>query len=104
MEGPVFLPERDQRTFDFAYVPQANGGVGRITVTLSGEQPFTQDLTPEQRKAGATFDRFGLMSSKGAKYLTVYLDDLTYTAQPTTGERVRHKQEIVTVPYPASGR
>ncbi len=105
VEGPVFLPERDQRTFDFVYDPRANGGVGRITVTLSGEPPFTADLTPEQRKAGATFDRFGLMSSKGAKYLTVYLDDLTYTAQPSKdGERVRYKQEVITVPYPSTGR
>jgi hypothetical protein len=102
--GPVFLPTREPRKFDFVYDPQANDGVGRITVTLDGHEPFTLDLTPRLRQAGATFDRFGLMSGKSAKYVTLYLDDLTYTARRSDRDRpVRHKQEIIRVPYPRSG-
>lgn len=104
--GHVFLPTRAPRTFDFDYDPAANGGVGRVTVTLDGEPPFTLDLTPEQRKAGATFDRFGLMSfRRGGKYSTLYFDDLTYTARrPDDHRPARHEQKVVRVPYPAGGR
>ena len=80
--------------------------MGRITVTLDGQPPFTLDLTPEQRKAGAKFDRFGLMSfRRGGKYGTLYFDDLTYTTrQALNGPAVRHVQKITTVPYPPGGR
>jgi len=104
--GTVFLPTRAHRIFDFAYDPQANNGVGRITVTLDGEPPFTLDLEPAQRKAGATFDRFGLMSfRRGGKFSTLYFDDLTYTTSRPAGEpSPRHEQKITTVPYPRGGR
>ncbi len=101
-EGHVFLPTRTHRTFDFDYDPQANKGVGGVTVTLDGEPPFTLDLRPEQRKAGATFDRFGLMSfRRGGKFSILYFDDLTYTTRRAAGEpSPRHEQKITTVPYP----
>lgn len=103
--GAVFLPTRAPRTFEFAYDPGANNGVGRITVTLDGEPPIILDLTPEQRKAGAAFDRFGLMSfRRGGKYSTLYFDDLTYTTRRADAPAVRHEQEIITVPYPPNGR
>ena len=102
MDGTVFLPTREHRTFDFVYDPQANKGVGRITVTLDGQPPILLDLTPEQRKAGATFDRFGLTSfRRGGKFTTIYFDDLTYTTRrPADAPPVRHEQKITTVPYP----
>lgn len=101
-DGTLFLPTRTQRTFAFDYDPRANKGVGRVTVTLDGETPFTLDLTPEQRKAGATFDRFGLTSfRRGGKFTTIYFDDLTYTTRrPADAPPVRHEQKITTVPYP----
>ncbi|MEP6662709.1 MAG: hypothetical protein ABJC04_03495, partial [Verrucomicrobiota bacterium] len=104
--GPVFLPTRTSRMFDFNYDPQANNGVGRVTVTLEGEPPFTLDLTPEQRKAGAIFDRFGLMSfRRGGKFSTLYFDDLIYTtSRPANEPSPRHEQKITTVPYPPGGR
>lgn len=104
--GVVFLPTRTARTFEFAYDPAANNGVGRITVQLDKEAPFTLDLRPEQRKAGATFDRFGLMSfRRGGKYSTLYFDDLTYTTRRTPDAApVRHEQKIIAVPYPPGGR
>jgi len=104
--GTVFLPTRTHRTFDFVYDPQANEGVGRITVTLDGQPPFTLDLTAEQRQAGATFDRFGLMSfRRGGKFSTLYFDDLTYTTRRLDKDSaVRHEQKVTTVPYPRGGR
>ncbi len=102
MDGTLFLPTRAHRTFDFVYDPQANKGVGRITVTLDGEPPFNLDLTPEQRKAGATFDRFGLTSfRRGGKFSRLYFDDLTYTTRrPADAPPMRHEQKIITVPFP----
>jgi hypothetical protein len=104
--GVVFLPTRESRTFEFDYDPAANSGVGRITVKLDKEEPFSLDLSPEQRKAGATFDRFGLMSfRRGGKYSTLYFDDLTYTTRRASdAPSARHDQKITTVPYPPSGR
>jgi len=99
-DGHVFLPTRMHRTFDFNYDPQANAGVGQVTVTLDGEPPFTLDLKPEQRKAGATFDRFGLTSfRRGGKFTILYLDDLTYTTRRAEPAPSR-EQKITTVPYP----
>jgi hypothetical protein len=103
--GPIILPTCEPHTFSFTYDPQANGGVGRITVTLDGKS-FFLDLTPQQRSAGATFDRFGVASiRKGGKYVTVYLDDLTYTARRSQHYTpVYHEQQVTRVPYPPGGR
>ena len=103
--GPVTHPDRRRRRFTFDYDPKANGGVGQIVATLDGER-FVLDLDPEMRKAGATFDRFGLSSPRvGGKWVTVYLDDLTYTARRLPGQKpVKHEQKITTVEYPQGGR
>ncbi|VAX23255.1 hypothetical protein MNBD_IGNAVI01-1753 [hydrothermal vent metagenome] len=101
--GPIMIPDRIQRTFSFEYDPDA-GKAGRITVTL-GEDKFTADLTPEQRKMGATFDRFGLLNPrKGGKYVDVYVDDLIYSSRKTKDKQKWHEQEIIKVPYPKWGR
>jgi len=100
--GTIFLPTREHRIFDFVYDPQANKGVGRITVTLDGQPPIIVDLKSEQRKDGATFDRFGLTSfRRGGKFSRLYFDDLTYTTRrPADAPPVRHEQKITTVLYP----
>jgi len=100
--GHVFLPTRRPRTFQFDYDPTANGGVGRVTVALDAEAPFTLDLTAAQRQAGATFDHFGLMSfRRGGKYSILYFDDLTYTTRhPANDPALRHEQKVTTVPHP----
>lgn len=81
------------------------GKTGRITVTL-GDTRFTADLKSEQRKVGATFDRFGLLNPrKGGKYVDVYFDDLMYVARRPAGFKPKfQQQEIVVVPYPKDGR
>jgi hypothetical protein len=103
--GPTFLPTGQRRALSFRYDPAGNGGSGRIVVSLDRES-FTLDLTPEMRRAGAGFDRFGLMNiRRGGKYVRIYFDDLTYTArQSSRTARVRHEQRVMTVPYPAGGR
>jgi hypothetical protein len=105
--GPVFTPTGKQRQFTFQYDPKANNGVGRVTYTLDGESA-TFDLTPAMRKSGATLNRFGMANvRRGGNSVTVYLDDLTYTARrDPNAKRVFHKQEVVKVRYPkeAGGR
>ena len=104
VKGPIFIPDRARRKFHFQYDPKA-GIAGRVTVALDG-QSFGFDLTPEQRRVGATFDRFGLVNvRRGGKYNVIYFDDLTYTARRVAGQPpARFKQEIVTMPYPRGGR
>jgi hypothetical protein len=51
-------------------------------VTLDG-QPFRLDLRPEQRAAGARFNRFGFVTTHiDGNGQEIYLDDLRYTAGP----------------------
>jgi hypothetical protein len=103
--GPVIHPDRKRRRFSFDYDPNAKDGVGEIVCKLDEEQ-FVLDLTPQMRKAGATFDHFGISSMRqGGKWVTVYLDDLTYTARrPADYTPVRHEQKITVVSYPPGGR
>lgn len=102
--GPIYIPDRIKRPFSFDYNP-GDGEAGRITVTLD-TTTFITDLTPEQRKIGSTFDRFGILNPrKGGKYVDVYLDDLTYVVKrPDNFKPVHFKQEIIEVPYPPNGR
>ncbi|MFC1593335.1 hypothetical protein ACFL3O_00190 [Candidatus Neomarinimicrobiota bacterium] len=102
-QGPVYIPDRIGRPFTFEYNPD-QGTAGRITFSLS-EESFTVDLTPEQRKIGSTFDRFGLFNPrKGGKYVDVYIDDLSYSSRKLKDKLKKHKQEITTVVYPKWGR
>lgn len=97
----VFTPDRRRHQFRFTYDPTANGGIGRMTVTLDGvERSF--DLTAEQRKTGAVFNRFGLANvRRGGHSVQFYLDDLTYTARRAANTRPKFiPQSTVTIPYP----
>ncbi len=102
--GPLFEPDRTKHRFQFHYDPEANGGVGRLTVQLD-DRSFSIDLTPEQRKAGARFDRFGLWTvRRGGKFVEVDLDDLSYTSRRPKGEGKGGKGGVVRVPFPEGGR
>jgi hypothetical protein len=72
-----------------------------VTVTLDGRE-HVLDLTPQQRKAGARFDRFGLANVRsGGHSVEFYLDDLTYTARRDPDARPKFiPQTSVEVPYP----
>ncbi len=69
-------------------------------------ETFHLDLTPGRRSTGATFDRFGIMNTcNGNKYVTIYFDDLEYTARrPADYRPVRRERKIIRVPYPPDGR
>lgn len=103
--GPIFVPTGDKHPFTFQYDPQSNNGVGRITMSIDNNVQ-SLNLKREQRAAGATFDRFGLMNIRcGGKYVTVYLDDLNYTARhPKDYRPLKYQQAVVHVPYPPNGR
>jgi hypothetical protein len=100
-----FRPTAQRHPFKFSYDPKANNNVGRITLTLD-QETISIDLDERQRAEGAVFDRFGVASLRtGGKFMTVYLDDLSYTARRSPGHKPAfHRQEVVKVPYPPSGR
>ena len=100
-------PDRKRRHFSFDYDPAANDGQGRITATLD-DQVITINANKGQtlRRAGAKFDRFGLLNVRsGGKYVEVYFDDLTYTVKrPADFKPVNHTDKPVKIPYPPGGR
>jgi hypothetical protein len=104
-DPPLFQPDYKKRKFTFDYDPKANNGVGRCTMTLDGKS-YTIDLTPEQRKVGARFDRFGMRNMRGGgKLVEIYFYDLTYTARRSKDYKPTfHKQGITKLPYPDGGR
>ena len=63
---------------------------------------YALDLTREQRKAGAVFNRFGLASVRsGGNSVEFYLDDVTYTARRDSGTPPKFiPQTTLEVPYP----
>ncbi len=92
----VFVPDRRRRRFSFEYDPTA--GNGRVVVTLDDRREVF-DLTPEQRRSGATFNRFGLANVRaGGHSVEFYLDDLTYTARGPRPKPI--PQTTIEVPYP----
>jgi hypothetical protein len=86
---PYIYPDGISHTWTLDYDPAANGGRGRVTVTLDG-QAVSLDLDLGHKQIGARFNRFGIITTHiDGNGQTVYLDDLTYT--------------IGTVPEPATG-
>lgn len=77
--GPVIHPNGKVHRWSLRYDPKANNGVGRIDITFDGEK-LSLDLRDQDRKAGATFDRFGLFNvQEGGHYVEIYFDDLRFT-------------------------
>jgi hypothetical protein len=72
-----------------------------VTVTLDG-RAYVLDLTPQQRKSGAVFNRFGLANVRsGGHSVEFYLDDVTYTARRKPGTLPKFiPQSTLEVPYP----
>ncbi len=78
-DRPHIYPNGQAHEWTLDYDPDAAGGQGRITVTFDGKV-VTLDLGRGHKKAGARFDRFGLITTwidgNGQR---IYFDDLTYT-------------------------
>jgi hypothetical protein len=74
------LPDGAGHDWAFDYDPAGAGGRGRITVALDGKS-IHLDLTDADRRAGATFDHFGLVTPWiDGNGQVVYFDDVTYGA------------------------
>ena len=70
-------------------------------MTLDGRE-YALDLTPQQRRSGAVFNRFGLANVRsGGHSVEFFLDDVTYTARREAGTRQKFiPQTMLEVPYP----
>ena len=76
---PYIYPNGESRHWTLDYHPDGNGGSGSIMVTLDG-QAVTLNLDPSHKQIGATFNRFGIITTHiDGSGQTVYFDDLTYT-------------------------
>jgi hypothetical protein len=76
---PRLNPDGIARDWSFEYDPDAAGGKGAITVTLDGKSAVLE-LKEGHKSAGATFNRFGIVSNwVDGNGQVVYLDDVTYT-------------------------
>ena len=77
---PSTVPDAFQVGFQYrSTLSDAADGSGRVTVLFDGKEQ-TVTLTPEQRRIGATFDRFGIFNSQtGGHYVDIALDDLRFT-------------------------
>ena len=81
-DRPHILPDGKAHEWTLMYDPTAAEGRGRMIVTL-GEKSVSLDLGVEDRKTGARFDRFGLITTWiDGNAQRVYFDDLTYTCGP----------------------
>ena len=85
---PLQLGRRYEWTLN--YDPDANNGGGQFTYTLSGfdrdkdpiDSPISVDLPPGFKKAGATFNRFGIVNTrKAGGSLAFYMNDLAVNEQ-----------------------
>lgn len=78
---PHILPDGAVHHWTLDYDPAAAEGRGRIIATLDGARASI-DFNPGDKAAGATFDRFGLVTpwidGNGQE---VYFDDLEYTCR-----------------------
>ncbi|MCB9781344.1 MAG: hypothetical protein H6751_00050 [Candidatus Omnitrophica bacterium] len=81
-QGPLIRPDGKQYEWKLVYDPEANNGLGEITVQLNGEK-VSLPLRPGAREGGAEFDRFGMVTFlRGGHHVEIYFDDLTYTVGP----------------------
>jgi hypothetical protein len=76
---PFIYPDGESRDWTLDYDPNGNGGLGSITVLLDG-QVVTLNLDTGHKQIGASFNRFGIITTHiDGSGQTVYFDDLTYT-------------------------
>jgi hypothetical protein len=75
--GPIILPDGRVHQWSIRYRPES----GQISVLLDGESTVIA-ISAEHRKAGASFDRFGLFNLQvGGHFVDLALDDVSYTVR-----------------------
>jgi hypothetical protein len=96
--GSVIPADGTSHEWSLSYDPAANNGLGAITVTFDN-QTTTLNLTDQMRREGATFDRFGMFTSRmGGGRIKIWLDDLQYTARAHDGEVGREHRDADAAP------
>jgi hypothetical protein len=77
-----FPADGTSHTFKLLYDPEANGGVGEVTFQVD-ERIYKFDVTKNNRKNGAMFNRFGIWNqhTTGGS-IEAYFDDLVVNGQP----------------------
>jgi hypothetical protein len=76
-QAAILAPDGRSHAFAIDYDPATR----ELRTTLDGHTT-TLIVRPEDQKAGASFDRFGLLNvGVGGQQVKLYLDDLTYTAR-----------------------
>lgn len=78
-DRPHILPNGKAHDWSLAYDPKAADGRGKLVVKFDGKTT-SLDLGAGHRKTGASFDRFGLVTTWiDGNAQRIYFDDLTYT-------------------------
>ena len=78
---PRIYPDGSAHDWSLQYVPD---GTGAIKVTL-GSQSITLRLGSDHKALGASFDRFGIITTWiDGNGQDVYFDDLNYTCRPSS--------------------
>jgi hypothetical protein len=78
---PRIYPDGSSHEWTLDYDPAGAGGRGSLILSLDGKSK-TLELVEATRSTGATFDRFGFVSTWiDGNGQTVYLDDLAFTAR-----------------------
>lgn len=78
---PRILPDGAAHDWKLEYSPGEPGRRGRIVVTLDGKD-VSLELAEGDLKSGATFDRFGIVTTWiDGNAQEVYFDDLSYTVR-----------------------
>lgn len=81
-DRPHIMPDGKSHDWSLDYDPTAANGQGRMVVKFGGKS-VSLDLGAGDRKTGARFDRFGLVTTWiDGNAQRVYFDDLTYTCGP----------------------
>lgn len=80
--GPFIYPDGAQHHWSLTYKPGADAASpGTMTVVLD-ENQATLEVPAEALAEGATFDRFGIVTTTiDGNMVVVYFDDLAYTAE-----------------------
>jgi hypothetical protein len=74
-------PDAARHEFKCTYDPAGSGGRGEILLTIDTHS-WTLSISEEHRKAGATFDRFGIFNQQiPGRAMVVYFDDLEINGQ-----------------------
>ena len=89
----VFTPDRRRRRFTFEYDQSANKGIGRVTVSLDGQQQ-SFNLTAEMRSRGrCSIASVWRSMRRGGHSVEFYLDDISYTARQAANANRKFVQQ-----------